>query len=89
MQPKAMLFDEVTSALDPELKGKVLGVMRTLAGEGTTMLVVSHEMRFVRHVADRVIFMHKGVIREQGLPADVLEDPRTPELQAFLRRVTD
>ncbi|MEI4485779.1 amino acid ABC transporter ATP-binding protein [Frigidibacter sp. MR17.14] len=89
MKPDALLFDEVTSALDPELKGEVLTVMRDLAAEGLTMISVSHEMGFVRGVADRVIFMHKGKVCEQGDPRVVLEHPQTPELQAFLSRVTD
>ena len=75
MQPHVMLFDEVTSALDPELVGEVLVVMRTLAREGMTMLVVTHEMQFAREVGDRVIFMDAGNIVEQGLPRDVLDNP--------------
>ena len=89
MKPRAMLFDEVTSALDPALKGEVLQVVRDLAAEGMTMVMVSHEMGFVRNVADHVLFMHQGVIREQGAPGDVLDRPATPELQAFLRHVVD
>jgi ABC-type polar amino acid transport system ATPase subunit len=89
MRPKAMLFDEVTSALDPELKGEVLTVMRELAAEGMTMIVVSHEMGFVRQVADEVIYMERGVVREKGRPKDVLANPQTPELRTFLQRVTD
>ena len=89
MRPRAMLFDEVTSALDPELKGEVLNVIRDLAGEGMTMILVSHEMGFVRQVADDVLFMTKGVIGERGCPADVLARPQTAELRTFLTRVTD
>ncbi|SEQ22040.1 amino acid ABC transporter ATP-binding protein, PAAT family [Faunimonas pinastri] len=89
MKPKALLFDEVTSALDPELKGEVLTVMRDLADEGLTMILVSHEMGFVRGVADEVLFMHKGVMCERGRPEEVLRAPRTPELQTFLQRVVD
>ncbi|WP_210381341.1 amino acid ABC transporter ATP-binding protein [Microvirga zambiensis] len=89
MKPKAMLFDEVTSALDPELKGEVLTVMRELAAEGMTMILVSHEMGFVRHVADEVLFMHQGIVKERGNPSDVLVNPASAELQAFLQRVTD
>lgn len=89
MKPKALLFDEVTSALDPELKGEVLAVMRQLAGEGMTMISVSHEMGFVRQVADAVLFMHKGLVCEQGDPKLVLADPQTAELRTFLQRVTD
>src|SRR5205085_4210695 len=72
MDPKIMLFDEVTSALDPELVGEVLEVMRDLAGSGMTMLVVTHEMGFAREVRDRLVFLAEGVIVEEGLPADVL-----------------
>jgi polar amino acid transport system ATP-binding protein len=86
MQPKVMLFDEVTSALDPELIGEVLTVMQDLARSGQTMLVVSHEMIFVREVAHRVVFMDGGVIVEDGVPAEVLVHPRTERLRAFLSR---
>ena len=85
-QPKVMLFDEVTSALDPELIGEVLAVMQDLARSGQTMLVVSHEMMFVREVAHRVVFMDGGVIVEEGPPGEVLVRPRTQRLQAFLSR---
>ena len=87
MQPHVMLFDEVTSALDPELVGEVLVVMRDLArGHGTTMLVVTHEMHFARDVGDRVVFMDGGKIVEQGRPADVLDNPREERTRRFLRR---
>jgi polar amino acid transport system ATP-binding protein len=86
MQPKVMLFDEVTSALDPELIGEVLTVIQDLARTGQTMLVVSHEMIFVREVAHRVVFMDGGVIVEQGPPEEVLVHPKTERLQAFLMR---
>ncbi len=87
MNPKVLLFDEVTSALDPELVGEVLSVMRQLAeSHGVTMLVVTHEMLFAREVADRVIFMDGGVVVEEGKPAEVLSAPSTDRLQAFLRR---
>lgn len=86
MEPKVMLFDEVTSALDPELIGEVLTVMQDLARSGQTMLVVSHEMIFVREVAHRVVFMDGGVIVEQGPPEEVLLHPRTERLQTFLAR---
>lgn len=89
MQPRALLFDEVTSALDPELKGEVLTVMRELAAEGMTMILVSHEMGFVSQVSDKVIFMSKGVMAESGHPADVLKNPQTPELRSFLKSVSD
>ncbi|WP_326540229.1 amino acid ABC transporter ATP-binding protein [Pseudorhodoferax sp.] len=87
MRPEAMLFDEPTSALDPELVGDVLGVMRTLADEGMTMVVVTHEMGFAREVADRVCFLHGGVIVEEGPAEQVLGAPRQPRTQDFLRRV--
>jgi polar amino acid transport system ATP-binding protein len=87
MSPKVVLFDEVTSALDPELVGEVLVVMRDLArGSGTTMLVVTHEMHFARDVGDRVVFMDGGKIVEQGRPADVLDSPREERTRRFLRR---
>ena len=86
MEPHVMLFDEVTSALDPELVGEVLVVMRDLAQSGMTMMVVTHEMQFAREVGDRVIFMDEGRIVEQGVPADVLNRPREERTQRFLRR---
>ncbi len=87
MSPAVMLFDEVTSALDPELVGEVLVVMRDLArGHGTTMLVVTHEMQFAREVGDRVIFMDSGRIVEQGRPTDILDNPREERTRRFLRR---
>jgi ABC-type polar amino acid transport system ATPase subunit len=86
MDPHVMLFDEVTSALDPELVGEVLLVMRDLAKDGMTMLVVTHEMQFAREVGDRVIFMDEGRIVEQGDPADVLDRPREERTRRFLRR---
>lgn len=87
MQPKVMLFDEVTSALDPVLVGEVLDVMKELAFEGTTMIVVTHEMAFARDVADRVCFMDEGMVIEEGDPKEVLVHPKTPKLQGFLRRL--
>ncbi len=84
MEPEVMLFDEPTSALDPELVGEVLRVMRSLAEEGRTMLVVTHEMGFAREVANRVVFLHRGVIEEEGPPAEVLGAPKSERLQAFL-----
>ena len=81
-----MLFDEVTSALDPELVGEVLIVMRDLARDGMTMLVVTHEMQFAREVGDRVIFMDEGRIVEEGVPATVLDQPREERTRRFLRR---
>ena len=87
MQPQAILFDEPTSALDPELVGEVLGVMRTLADEGMTMVVVTHEMGFAREVADRVLFIDHGVIVEQGPAAEVLGRPQHARTKDFLRRI--
>lgn len=87
MQPKVMLFDEATSALDPELVADVLAVMRQLAQEGMTMLVVTHEMGFAREVAHRVVFMDQGVVVEQGPPDQVLMNPQHTRTQAFLARV--
>ena len=87
MDPQLMLFDEPTSALDPETVGDVLAIMRQLAREGMTMLVVTHEMGFAREVADRVVFMDGGVVVEQGRAADVIADPQQPRTQDFLRRV--
>ena len=86
MQPHVMLFDEVTSALDPELVGEVLVVMRDLARSGMTMLVVTHEMQFAREVGDRLVFMDGGRIVEQGVPADVLDHPEDERTRRFLRR---
>jgi len=86
MQPKLMLFDEVTSALDPELVDEVLGVMQQLARDGMTMIVVTHEMQFAHDVADRVIFMDHGSIVEQGDPTTLFTNPRSERLRAFMRR---
>ena len=86
MDPHVMLFDEVTSALDPELVGEVLVVMRDLARSGMTMIVVTHEMHFAREVGDRLIFMDEGKIVEQGIPADVLDRPQQERTRKFLRR---
>ena len=83
MQPQLMLFDEVTSALDPELTGEVLKVMEQMAAEGMTMILVTHEMGFARRVADQVIFMHQGQVWEQGSP-DILDQPATAELRQFV-----
>ncbi len=84
MEPQVMLFDEPTSALDPELVGEVLAVLRTLAEEGRTMIVVTHEMSFARDVSNRVVFLHQGVIEEQGDPRDVLDSPKSERLRQFL-----
>jgi polar amino acid transport system ATP-binding protein len=86
-RPRAMLLDEVTSALDPELVGEVLEAVRDLKSEGVTMLLATHEMGFAREVADRVGFLHEGRLVELGTPAQVLEDPERPETQRFLRRL--
>jgi polar amino acid transport system ATP-binding protein len=87
MQPQLMLFDEITSALDPELTGEVLKVLEQVAREGMTMMLVTHEIGFARRVATRLIFMHQGRIWEQGRANEVLESPRTPELATFLEAV--
>ena len=84
VDPAVMLFDEPTSALDPELVGEVLKVMRGLAGEGRTMLVVTHEMEFAREVASQLVFLHQGLIEEQGAPREVLARPQSARLQQFL-----
>ena len=86
MEPKVMLFDEPTSALDPELIGEVLEVMKGLAKEGTTMLVVTHEMGFAREVADRIIVMNEGELIEEGKPKELLEHPQHKQTQALLDR---
>ncbi|MCW3475550.1 amino acid ABC transporter ATP-binding protein [Limobrevibacterium gyesilva] len=83
MQPKVMLFDEVTSALDPELTGEVLRVIEDLAAGGMTMIMVTHEMGFARHIASQVLFMHRGRVWEAGPPA-IMSDPATPELRQFV-----
>ncbi len=88
MEPKAILFDEPTSALDPELVGEVLAVIRGLADEGMTMLIVTHEMGFARDVADRVVFLDRGAILEEGQAREVLTSPREERTRDFLRRVT-
>ncbi|PTL37590.1 amino acid ABC transporter ATP-binding protein [Alkalicoccus saliphilus] len=87
MNPKVMLFDEPTSALDPELVGDVLEVMKDLAKEGMTMVVVTHEMGFAREMGDRVIFMDKGVIMEEGKPEDLFDNPQNERTQAFLSKL--
>jgi polar amino acid transport system ATP-binding protein len=86
MRPRLMLFDEPTSALDPELVGEVLRVIRSLAEEGRTLLLVTHELGFAYHVANRVLFIADGVIHEQGTPDQVLKQPTQPRTQAFLER---
>lgn len=88
MEPKAMLFDEPTSALDPELVGEVLQVIRALADEGRTMILVTHEMKFAREVASHVIYLHNGVIEEQGPPEQLYGDPQSERLKQFLKSVS-
>ena len=89
MQPDLMLFDEPTSALDPEIVGEVLEVMRGLARDGMTMVVVTHEMAFAKTVSDRVVFMDKGVIAEEGTPAEIFGAPKHPRTREFLSRYLD
>ena len=89
LRPEVMLFDEITSALDPELVGEVLGLVRELAATGMTMLLATHEMGFAREVADRICFLKDGVICEQGPPGRLLGDPQHPDTQQFLRRVIE
>ena len=84
MAPGILLCDEITSALDPELVGEVLGVVESLAQEGMTLLMVTHEMNFARKVSDRVVFMHQGLVHEMGAPDTLFVNPQTPELQQFL-----
>ncbi|MGN6578440.1 MAG: amino acid ABC transporter ATP-binding protein [Bordetella sp.] len=84
MEPMALLCDEITSALDPELVAEVLAVVRELAADGMTLLMVTHEMRFAREVCDRVVFMHQGRIHESGAPQALFQAPQTPELRQFL-----
>ncbi|NLV16679.1 MAG: amino acid ABC transporter ATP-binding protein [Syntrophomonadaceae bacterium] len=87
MQPKVMLFDEPTSSLDPEMVGEVLAVMKDLAIEGMTMVVVTHEMGFAREVGHRVVFMDDGVIVEEGTPQEIFDNPKNPRTKAFLSKV--
>jgi polar amino acid transport system ATP-binding protein len=88
-RPRALLLDEVTSALDPELVGEVLAVVRDLKGEGMTMLIATHEMAFARDVADQVCFLHEGRILERGAPATIFGNPAEPETRQFLKRVLE
>ena len=85
MSPKVLLCDEITSALDPELVGEVLRIMQQLAEEGKTMVVVTHEMGFARHVSSHVIFLHQGKIEEEGHPDALFGAPKSPRLQQFLK----
>ena len=86
MEPEVLLFDEPTSALDPQMVGEVLDVMRSLAGDGLTMIVVTHEMAFARDVSTNVVFMADGVICEEGRPKDIFENPQDPKTREFLSR---
>ena len=86
MEPEVLLFDEPTSALDPQMVGEVLEVMRTLAGEGLTMIIVTHEMAFARDVSNHVVFMADGVIAEEGPPAQIFENPQSAQTKEFLSR---
>jgi polar amino acid transport system ATP-binding protein len=88
-RPRALLLDEVTSALDPELVGEVLAVVRDLKTEGMTMIIATHEMAFARDVADEVCFLHEGRILERGAPERIFSDPEQPETQRFLRRLLE
>ena len=87
MEPKVVLFDEPTSALDPELVGEVLTVIKELAQEGMTMAIVTHEMGFAKEVADRIIFVHEGVIAEEGSPNELFDNPKHERLQCFLSKI--
>ena len=87
MEPEVMLFDEPTSALDPEMVGEVLGVMRSLAENGMTMVIVTHEMGFAREVADRVFFIDEGIVMEQGSPAELFGNPQNERTKSFLSKV--
>ena len=85
MEPRALLFDEPTSALDPELQQEVVQVIRDLAAEGRTMILVTHDMKLAREVSQQVIFLHNGCIEEQGQPEQLFDNPQSPRLQQFLR----
>ncbi len=87
MDPDVILFDEPTSALDPEMVGEVLELMKQLAAEGMTMVVVTHEMGFAREVANRVVFMDEGLIKEQGSPEEFFGNPKEPRLKEFLSKI--
>lgn len=88
MQPKVLLCDEITSALDPELVAEVLEVVQRLAADGMTLIMVTHEMRFAREVGDTLIFMHQGKVHEMGSPQELFTNPRTPELASFIKSVS-
>jgi polar amino acid transport system ATP-binding protein len=89
MEPKLMLLDEITSALDPQLVSEVLSLVRELATSGMTMIIATHEMQFAREVADEVCFLDGGVIREQGPPAEIFSEPREARTREFLARVIE
>jgi polar amino acid transport system ATP-binding protein len=86
-EPRLLLLDEITSALDPELVGEVLGLVRDLRDQGVTMLIATHEMSFARRVADRICFLDRGRILESGPPADLFDAPREPRTRQFLQRI--
>ena len=86
MKPDVILFDEPTSALDPQMVGEVLDVMKDIAGDGLTMIIVTHEMAFARDVSNHVVFMHDGVICEEGTPEEIFTSPKQEETKAFLSR---
>lgn len=88
MDPKVLLFDEPTSALDPAMKEEVLSVIRSLAGDGRTMLIVTHELRFAKEVSDRVFYMDEGVICEEGTPAQIFDDPQKEKTRAFISKLS-
>ena len=85
MKPSVLLCDEITSALDPELVGEVLAVVESLAADGMTLIMVTHEMRFARRVSDKVVFMHQGRVWESGTPEQIFDNPTTIELQKFIQ----
>jgi polar amino acid transport system ATP-binding protein len=87
IEPRAMLFDEPTSALDPELVGEVLNVIRGLADEGRTMILVTHEMKFAREVSSHVIYLHNGLIEEEGPPEAIFGDPKSERLKQFIKSI--
>lgn len=87
MQPKVLLCDEITSALDPELVNEVLAVVKQLAAEGMTLIMVTHEMRFAREVGNRLVFMYEGLVHESGNPRELFANPQTPELQQFISAI--
>ena len=89
MEPKVMLLDEITSALDPELVSEVLNIVRDLAGQGMTMLLATHEMGFAREVASKVCFLYEGVVHEEGPPAQIFGEPRQERTRAFLKRIIE